>query len=58
VRPCFFMESMGNIRDTPLNQILNSDEAIAFRKSLDTSGHPTCVKCVCSLNLSPLTSVA
>jgi MoaA/NifB/PqqE/SkfB family radical SAM enzyme len=57
VRPCFFMESMGNIRDTPLNDILNSAEAIAFRKSLDTSAHPTCVKCVCSLNLSPLTSL-
>ncbi|MEZ2336729.1 radical SAM protein [Mucilaginibacter sp. RCC_168] len=58
VRPCFFMETMGNIRDTPLKQIINSDEAIAFRKALDTSGHPTCVKCVCSLNLSPLTRVA
>ncbi|MDR6943360.1 radical SAM protein [Mucilaginibacter pocheonensis] len=58
VRPCFFMESMGNIRDTSLNNILNSDEAIAFRRSLDTLTNPTCVKCVCSLNLSPLTSLA
>jgi len=58
VRPCFFMDTMGNIRDKPLNDILNSDEAIAFRRSLDTSKNPTCVKCVCSLNLSPLTSLS
>jgi MoaA/NifB/PqqE/SkfB family radical SAM enzyme len=58
VRPCFFMDTMGNIRDKPLNDILNSDEAIAFRRSLDTSTNPTCVKCVCSLNLSPLTSLS
>jgi MoaA/NifB/PqqE/SkfB family radical SAM enzyme len=58
VRPCFFMESMGNIRDTSLTNILNNPEAIAFRKSLDTSKHPTCVKCVCSLNLSPLTNLS
>jgi MoaA/NifB/PqqE/SkfB family radical SAM enzyme len=58
VRPCFFMESMGNIRDTPLHDILNSAEALAFRRSLDTLTHPTCVKCVCSLNLSPLTNIA
>ncbi|MDN3548003.1 radical SAM protein [Mucilaginibacter aquaedulcis] len=58
VRPCFFMDTIGNIRDKPLNDILNSDEAIAFRRSLDTSANLTCVKCVCSLNLSPLTSLS
>ena len=57
VKPCFFMDSIGNIADTDLASALNSKEAISFRKSLDTSGHPTCVKCVCSLNLSPLTNV-
>ncbi|SDD25197.1 radical SAM additional 4Fe4S-binding SPASM domain-containing protein [Mucilaginibacter pineti] len=58
VKPCFFMEAMGNIRDTSLGNILNSNEAVAFRKSLNTSTHPTCVKCVCSLNLSPLTHLS
>jgi MoaA/NifB/PqqE/SkfB family radical SAM enzyme len=58
VRPCFFMDTIGNIRDKSLNDILNSDEAIAFRRSLDTSANSTCVKCVCSLNLSPLTSLS
>ena len=58
VRPCFFMDTMGNIRESSLDHILNSKEAIEFRRSLDTSTNPTCVKCVCSLNLSPLTSFA
>ncbi|MDN3583233.1 radical SAM protein [Mucilaginibacter flavus] len=58
VRPCFFMDSMGNIRDKSLHEILNSPEAINFRRTLNTSTNPTCVKCVCSLNLSPLTHLS
>jgi MoaA/NifB/PqqE/SkfB family radical SAM enzyme len=53
VRPCFFHEAIGNIRDSSLATILNSKEAISFRKTLDMSTNSTCVKCVCSLNLSP-----
>jgi len=53
VRPCFFHEAMGNIREGSLNDILNSDKAIQFRKTLDMGTNPTCVKCVCALNLSP-----
>ncbi len=53
VRPCFFHEAIGNIRDSSLATILNSDTAVRFRKTLDMSVNPTCVKCVCSLNLSP-----
>jgi MoaA/NifB/PqqE/SkfB family radical SAM enzyme len=53
VRPCFFHDVMGNIRDTSLTDILNSDSAIDFRKTLDMSTNSTCVKCVCSLNLPP-----
>src|SRR3954470_5882876 len=53
VRPCFFHKPMGNIRDNGLEEILNSKEAIAFRKSLDIHSNPTCVKCVCYLNLRP-----
>ncbi len=53
VRPCFFHEVMGNIRDASLTDILNSEEAINFRKTLDMSTNATCVKCVCSLNLPP-----
>ena len=53
VRPCFFHDAIGNIRDSSLVTILNSTEAINFRKGLDMSTNATCVKCVCSLNLSP-----
>lgn len=60
VRPCFFHDVIGNIRDTSLTNILNSTEAIRFRKSLSTNMHTnaTCVKCVCSLNLSPFVKIA
>ena len=53
VRPCFFHDAIGNIRDSSLATILNSEKGIGFRKSLDMNTNPTCVKCVCSLNLSP-----
>ena len=53
VRPCFFHEAFGNIHDNTLAGILNSKEAIRFRKTLDMDNNPTCLKCVCSLNLPP-----
>jgi MoaA/NifB/PqqE/SkfB family radical SAM enzyme len=53
VRPCFFHPPMGNIHDKPLPEILNSPEAIAFRRSLDMNTNSTCLKCVCYLNLPP-----
>jgi MoaA/NifB/PqqE/SkfB family radical SAM enzyme len=51
VRPCFFHEAIGNIHENRLDDILNSEEAIEFRKTLDMDRNPTCVKCVCYLNL-------
>jgi MoaA/NifB/PqqE/SkfB family radical SAM enzyme len=57
VRPCFFHEAIGNIRDNEFADILNSNKAIDFRKSLDMNTNATCVKCVCSLSLSPLTNL-
>ena len=53
VRPCFFHDAIGNIRDSSLANILNSDDAINWRKTLDMATNSICVKCVCSLNLSP-----
>ena len=53
VRPCFFHEPFGNIKTTSLNNIINSETAIDFRKNLDMAKNETCVKCVCYLNLSP-----
>lgn len=58
VRPCFFHEAIGNIRDSSLATILNTKEAVAFRKTLNMDVNSTCQKCVCTLNLSPLTKLS
>jgi MoaA/NifB/PqqE/SkfB family radical SAM enzyme len=54
LRPCFFLESLGNIHNTKFEHLLNSEQSIQFRKKLDTTAHPVCERCVCSLYLSPL----
>lgn len=53
VRPCFFHAPMGNIREHSLEKILNSEQAIRFRKELDVEMNNTCKQCVCYLHLSP-----
>jgi MoaA/NifB/PqqE/SkfB family radical SAM enzyme len=58
VRPCFFFDAIGNINDSRLTEILNSEAAIDFRKSLNMNSNLTCVKCVCSLNLPARTNPA
>jgi len=57
VRPCFFHRALGNIHERPLEEILNSDDAIAFRRGLDVSTDPICRKCVCTLHLGARTPV-
>jgi MoaA/NifB/PqqE/SkfB family radical SAM enzyme len=47
VRPCFFHQSVGNIRTTPLEALL-AGELPAFRRGLDLATNPTCERCVCS----------
>jgi len=49
VRPCFFHREFGNISDRPLDEILNCDEAAAFRRNLDVGQDPICRNCVCTL---------
>ncbi|MGH9417479.1 MAG: amidohydrolase family protein [Terriglobales bacterium] len=49
VRPCFFHAPLGNIRQQPLLTILNSPEALSFRRTLDVGSNPICRRCVCSL---------
>ncbi|MDX1664073.1 MAG: radical SAM protein [Candidatus Promineifilaceae bacterium] len=51
VRPCFFHRALGNIKDTPLQTILNGAEALAFRRTLRVAENPVCQRCTCSLNL-------
>jgi len=53
VRPCFFHAPLGNIREGSLENILNSEKSIRFRKNLDMDSDATCKKCVCYLNLPP-----
>ncbi len=53
VRPCFFHPALGNIHEKTLDKILNSENAIDFRKNLDIDKNSICVKCVCYLNLPP-----
>jgi MoaA/NifB/PqqE/SkfB family radical SAM enzyme len=49
VRPCFFHQSYGTILENPLERILNSPEAIAFRENLDVKKDLVCRRCVCPL---------
>jgi Fe-coproporphyrin III synthase len=51
VRPCFFHESLGNIHENSLENILNGKKGLAFREALDVDTNSICKKCVCSLNL-------
>jgi Fe-coproporphyrin III synthase len=53
VRPCFFHGTFGNIRAGTLDSIINSEQAVEFRKNLDMDKNDICTKCVCYLNLSP-----
>jgi MoaA/NifB/PqqE/SkfB family radical SAM enzyme len=53
VRPCFFHKPFGNIHENPLDEILNSQQAIRFRRNLNTQSNDICNKCVCYLNLPP-----
>jgi MoaA/NifB/PqqE/SkfB family radical SAM enzyme len=48
VRPCFFHEAVGNVRATPLAEIV-AQNLRAFRHALDMSADPVCTRCVCSL---------
>jgi MoaA/NifB/PqqE/SkfB family radical SAM enzyme len=52
VRPCFFHRPIGNIHDRPLAEVLNSNEALTFRRQLDISNDSICRNCVCSLFIS------
>ena len=53
VRPCFFQPPLGNIYSADsLGAILNSAEAVAWRRGLDVRRNAICRKCVCTLSLS------
>jgi MoaA/NifB/PqqE/SkfB family radical SAM enzyme len=49
VRPCFFHPAVGNIRRTPLADLVTNNLR-TFRSTLSVDSDPTCGRCVCSLN--------
>jgi MoaA/NifB/PqqE/SkfB family radical SAM enzyme len=51
VRPCFFHPVYPATGEASLEEVLNSPEAIAFRRTLDVNRDGTCQRCVCSLSL-------
>ncbi|HYM11884.1 MAG TPA: SPASM domain-containing protein, partial [Bryobacterales bacterium] len=53
VRPCFFHQPVGSVRGRGLREVLNSPQAVEFRRSLDVSTNPICRRCVCSLYREP-----
>jgi MoaA/NifB/PqqE/SkfB family radical SAM enzyme len=52
VLPCFFLPKLGNIREKPLMDILNGNEAITTRKRVRAFEPERCKTCVCSLNVT------
>lgn len=51
VRPCFFHKAYGNIYEQNFSEVINSPEAIHFRKKLNMKTDAVCERCVCSLKL-------
>jgi len=50
VRPCFFQPAIGNAKDGTLAEVINSERAREFRRTLDIATNPICRRCVCSLH--------
>jgi MoaA/NifB/PqqE/SkfB family radical SAM enzyme len=48
VRPCFFHQTLGSIREEPLADIVHR-HLPAFRESLHMDRNPICMRCVCSI---------
>lgn len=49
--PCFFHKEYGNVSGNDFLSVLNSKEAVAFRRNLNVRTNEVCKKCVCSLKL-------
>jgi Fe-coproporphyrin III synthase len=48
VRPCFFHDRIGNVREEPIDAIVTR-RLPAFRATLDVSRDAVCTRCVCSI---------
>jgi MoaA/NifB/PqqE/SkfB family radical SAM enzyme len=56
VRPCFFHDPIGNVRQAPLDRILRRDLP-AFRGRLRVAEDPLCQRCVCSIRAGARSSL-
>jgi MoaA/NifB/PqqE/SkfB family radical SAM enzyme len=49
-RPCFFQKPYGNLYEAgSLSSLVNSNEAVEFRRGLDVTRDPVCQRCVCTM---------
>jgi MoaA/NifB/PqqE/SkfB family radical SAM enzyme len=53
VRPCFFHEPIGSLREQTLIEAWSGPLAIRFRETLNVDANPICCRCVCSLYRAP-----
>jgi MoaA/NifB/PqqE/SkfB family radical SAM enzyme len=53
VKPCFFHDAFGNINEDSLDNVVNNEQALHFRRSINMQENEICRKCVCSLYLPP-----
>ena len=52
VRLCFCRPAYGNIHEAgSLEAVVNSAEALQFRRELDVATNPICQRCVCSIKV-------
>lgn len=56
VRPCYFHNSVGNVREKDLRALLKN-EMHAFRAQLNVNENATCKKCVCTLKVGMRTKL-
>jgi MoaA/NifB/PqqE/SkfB family radical SAM enzyme len=51
VRPCFFLDAYGSLRDQSFESLVNSREAQDLRRQWQANAPDACTRCVCSLHL-------
>lgn len=56
VRPCYFHNAIGNVRNNNLREILRHEMSV-FRSGLDVHENETCKKCVCTLKVGMRTKL-
>ncbi len=56
VRPCYFHNAVGNVREKSLREILQGGMCV-FRATLDVRENNVCKKCVCSLKVGMRTKL-